>query len=486
MIRMYEPGWEYGPSEEELAGAVGLLDPEPTQEERDFLAELDAAELARWNAPEGPAEIWPEGVDLARRACAAEVLIRKAQAVMLREVHALAAASVAADAAFAGGMRHEAEEFAADEVAVALGVPRHTARDRIDDAYALVEACPRTLACLEAGILSYPVAALLARETAFAPDGQRGVAEAMTLDRLAGADLPGLGRLTPEQIARTAILDPDACWRVAAAATPGRARRAARRVLTALDADRPERRRRTQPGPIDITAYPTRPGWMMLGLEMPEADGCTAQARLHALARLLKRRPGETRTLGELRVQAFHDILFGHTPPDHRPDGPSGLPVPVPFDVHLTVDAAGRTADPRYGELSPGTLQVILDAATSAGGNIHVRALAAQPCPGTHPDPDALAAEPDRRHPTRTLAAAVRMRSQTCAFPGCSIPAGRTDLDHSIPWPHGPTCACNLCCLCRHHHRLKTKGRWTVVNHGDGHLTWTTPTGRVVHTHPDP
>jgi hypothetical protein len=84
-------------------------------------------------------------------------------------------------------------------------------------------------------------------------------------------------------------------------------------------------------------------------------------------------------------------------------------------------------------------------------------------CPGDHPDPETLAGHPDR-----------------------GSPAGRCDVDHNLPWPHGPTCECNLCCLCRHHHRLKTHGRWKVVNHGNGYLAWTTPTGRVIHTRPDP
>ena len=259
-----------------------------------------------------------------------------------------------------------------------------------------------------------------------------------------------------------------------------------------------------------------------VGLELPEADGCTAQARIHALAVLLKGLPGETRHLGHLRVQALRDLLFGHTPPhghgsgNDGPDGgggpggggpgggpspydglvfknpgapvcaPAGLPVPVPFDVHLTLDATGHAADSHYGLLSPGTLEAIVDAARAAGGTIHVRSITPTTCPGDHPDREALAADPDPRFPNRTLAAAVRMRDRTCLFPGCTVPAGRTDLDHSIPWPHGPTCTCNLCCLCRHHHRLKTHGRWTVINHGNGHLTWTTPTGRVLHVRPDP
>ncbi len=98
-------------------------------------------------------------------------------------------------------------------------------------------------------------------------------------------------------------------------------------------------------------------------------------------------------------------------------------------------------------------------------------------CPGSHSD---LAAQPDRYRPSAALAAVVIARDVTCRFPGCAVPASACDLDHVIAHPHGPTCLCNLCALCRHHHRLKTHGGWRLTHHGDGHLTWRDPTG---HTH---
>ena len=65
-----------------------------------------------------------------------------------------------------------------------------------------------------------------------------------------------------------------------------------------------------------------------------------------------------------------------------------------------------------------------------------------------------------------------------CAFPGCDIPAHRCDGDHAIPWPTGPTCACNLIPLCRYHHRLKTHTRWRVTLHRNRRVEWISPTGR--------
>jgi hypothetical protein len=59
---------------------------------------------------------------------------------------------------------------------------------------------------------------------------------------------------------------------------------------------------------------------------------------------------------------------------------------------------------------------------------------------------DALSAEPGYR-PSTALQRFVRNRDLTCRFPGCDVPAERCDLDHTIPYPIGPTHPSNLKCL---------------------------------------
>jgi hypothetical protein len=90
--------------------------------------------------------------------------------------------------------------------------------------------------------------------------------------------------------------------------------------------------------------------------------------------------------------------------------------------------------------------------------------------------------------PSRALDRTVRSRDQVCRFPGCRRPASTTasgtDLDHTRPWPLGPTAAANLAVLCRHHHRLKHSPGWRCEQHPDGTLTWTTPGGRTLTTSP--
>ncbi len=61
-----------------------------------------------------------------------------------------------------------------------------------------------------------------------------------------------------------------------------------------------------------------------------------------------------------------------------------------------------------------------------------------------------------RYRPSTAIDEFVRMRAMTCMFPGCDQPATNCDVDHTIPWPDGPTHPGNLNPKCRKHHLLKT------------------------------
>ncbi|WP_193048232.1 HNH endonuclease signature motif containing protein [Mycolicibacterium baixiangningiae] len=103
----------------------------------------------------------------------------------------------------------------------------------------------------------------------------------------------------------------------------------------------------------------------------------------------------------------------------------------------------------------------------------------------THPGD----APPEPRYvPSTALQDFVRCRDLTCRFPGCDKPAYLTDIDHTVPYPAGPTCASNLKCLCRKHHLLKTFwagiGGWHDEQLPDGTVIWTSPNGQTHITQP--
>ncbi len=112
-------------------------------------------------------------------------------------------------------------------------------------------------------------------------------------------------------------------------------------------------------------------------------------------------------------------------------------------------------------------------------------ALSAKLRPLVHPKD--CAPEP-RYRPSAALADFIRCRDLTCRFPGCDRPAEYADIDHTVPWPLGPTHPSNLKLLCRIHHLLKTfysgPNGWRDRQEPDGTVMWTSPTGHTYTTKP--
>jgi hypothetical protein len=87
--------------------------------------------------------------------------------------------------------------------------------------------------------------------------------------------------------------------------------------------------------------------------------------------------------------------------------------------------------------------------------------------------------------PPRGVTDFVTTRDGTCRMWGCPRPAAACDVDHARPWPAGATTPGNLAGLCRRHHRLKQRRRWTYELDRDGTATWVSPSGRKRVSLPD-
>ncbi|TVX88452.1 HNH endonuclease, partial [Mycolicibacterium porcinum] len=101
--------------------------------------------------------------------------------------------------------------------------------------------------------------------------------------------------------------------------------------------------------------------------------------------------------------------------------------------------------------------------------------------PAASDEPAVPEASEPRYRPSVALSEFIRWRDLTCRFPGCDAPVQRCDIDHTVPYPHGPTHPSNTKLYCRAHHLLKTFcPGWSDRQLPDGTVEITTPTG---HTH---
>ncbi len=146
-------------------------------------------------------------------------------------------------------------------------------------------------------------------------------------------------------------------------------------------------------------------------------------------------------------------------PPDPEPDPPGGWAGKPPAAV---LTNGGVVPAPLLGEL--------------IGNGAKIQ-------PVHHPGENA-APETGYR-PSAGLERFVRCRDLTCRFPNCDRPAEFCDVDHTVPFPLGPTHPSNLKCLCRKHHLLKTFWTaWRDEQWPDGTVIWTAPTGQTYTTRP--
>jgi hypothetical protein len=102
------------------------------------------------------------------------------------------------------------------------------------------------------------------------------------------------------------------------------------------------------------------------------------------------------------------------------------------------------------------------------------------PMPSGAPDPG--------YRPSAVTKEFVRWRDLTCCWPGCDRPAGKCDIDHTVPYPYGPTHPSNNKPYCRIHHLIKTfyggPPGWTDQQLPDGTIILTAPTGHTYTTEP--
>ncbi|GAA2163994.1 hypothetical protein FHX52_2191 [Humibacillus xanthopallidus] len=209
-----------------------------------------------------------------------------------------------------------------------------------------------------------------------------------------------------------------------------------------------------------------------------DADKIVAAIERADAAARAARAAGDPRTLDQLRADYLTgaaitgwpdgDVGFARQSPS-----PAGRAVVVvPFETALGL--SDRPCElPGHGFVSAQQAREII----TAPGSIW-QTLLADMTTGR-----ALALSRSGYRPTPEMIEHIRAVDGTCRGPGCTVPARACDLDHDVPWPHGPTAVDNLSAKHRQHHRVKTAGWWRATRDGDT-LTWHTAAARTYTTHP--
>jgi hypothetical protein len=345
------------------------------------------------------------------------------------------------------------------DVAGTCLIGQNAASERIDAAVHLVQKLPVLLDELDAGRVLLPQARVLIEET-------------KACSTQICAEVEARSRIDAQTMA------------------PGPLRRRVRALVLAIDAEEAARRAAKAKTDRSVTFRPIEDSQALLIAKGPAEQLRLLDLQLDAEARALKK-AGDERPIEQIRF----DLLCRHqtaglaTKPllalIHVPvatalgisDEPGVLegygPLPAPLVRELLTEAELRKVcvDSRTGRVVAAERRTTKP--TGCPEELR-RAVLAMVASTTTVDET-----PEPQHdPSAALARAVRFRDGQCDGPGCSVPAARCELDHTTPYPEGPTSFGNLRSRSQRCHHAKHSG-WTVVTDSDGTSHWTSPGSRT-------
>ena len=337
------------------------------------------------------------------------------------------------------------------EVAAALGISRGRARGRLRYAIALRERLPRIAEVFARGLIDFRLMAAVVSRTELV-ENQDLIAK---LDAAIARHAPKWMRLSEPKLFERIDL-----W-----------------VLRYDPAGRRVPGERTEDRYVEIA--PTDAGLAGIWAQLHATDGAALDQKLDALAETVC--AADPRTKKQRRADALGALVAGLSAMHCQcgsPECSAAQRRPASgVVIHVLAEQATISGDsqapgylPGFGPLPSSTLRDI--AATAK-----IKPLV---MPSTNPEPG--------YRPSAALAEFVRLRDLTCRFPGCDEKAEVCDIDHTVPFPLGPTHPSNCKLLCRYHHLLKTFytgcGGWADRQLADGTVEWTSPSGHTYTTKP--
>ena len=337
------------------------------------------------------------------------------------------------------------------EVAAALTISRGRARGRLRYAIALRERLPRVAEVFARGLIDFRLMAAVVSRTELVED-------AVLVAKLDAAIARHASKWM--RLSEPKLFERIDMW-----------------VMRFDPAGRRVPGQRTEDRYVEIA--PTDAGLAGIWAQLHSTDGAALDQRLDALAATVC--PADPRTKKQRRADALGALAAGL--PAMRcqcgsPDCSAAQRRPgTDVVLHVLAEQATVSGDSEAPGYLPGFGPVSSISLRDIAATAKIKPLV---IPST---------DPERGYrPSAALADFVRCRDLTCRFPGCDQPAEVCDLDHTVPFPAGPTHPSNLKLLCRYHHLLKTfytgVGGWADRQLPDGTVEWIAPTGHTYATKP--
>ena len=259
----------------------------------------------------------------------------------------------------------------------------------------------------------------------------------------------------------------------APAKTARELQRHARRTLTRLDPAGAQDRARAARERADVTLTPGEDGMSTVIVEAPVEQALPVKYAADAYAAGAKA-DGDERLFGVLRAEGLArictDYLAGTSIASAAPRA-GGRPIEVGIVVGLDT-ALGRNNLP--GEV-PGhgivPREVIAELIATELPKLHLMVIDETSGRLVHRAVDSY-------RPTAEQIAQVRAQYVYSVGPGSQVHAGRTDTDHAIPHPDGPTQVGNLLPNDRTWHNGHTRKQLSVTVDDSGSVKWTSVLGQ--------
>ena len=251
--------------------------------------------------------------------------------------------------------------------------------------------------------------------------------------------------------------------------------RAARQTVIRLDPAGAQRRAREAREEADVTFHPDEDGMAATLIEGPVEEASVVKAAADSYA-MTRKAAGDPRRVGVLRCEGIaricEDYLTGNTTVGGAKPRSGGRPIEIGIVVGLDT-ALGRRDLP--GEI-PGVgivpREVIAKMVADEGAKLRLFVIDEATGRLVH-------RAVDTHRPTAAQVAHIRAEYVHPVGPGSQVSVSRTDTDHAIEYPEGPTVIGNLLPNDRTWHNGHTRKQLSVKVDDTGTVTWTSVLGQT-------